>query len=67
MRALQPFALDGQVAIVTGAGAGIGRAISELFAQAGAAVVVGVALHVLLSHLPGIVANLLTRFKVTTT
>jgi 7-alpha-hydroxysteroid dehydrogenase len=40
MRALQPFALDGQVAIVTGAGAGIGRAISELFAQAGAAVVV---------------------------
>jgi len=34
------FALKGQVAIVTGAAAGIGRGISSLFARAGAAVVV---------------------------
>ncbi len=34
------FMLEGQVALVTGAAAGIGRAIAKLFAEAGAAVVV---------------------------
>ncbi|NBC11188.1 MAG: SDR family NAD(P)-dependent oxidoreductase [Planctomycetes bacterium] len=34
------FKLDGQTALVTGAGAGIGRGIAGMFASAGAAVVV---------------------------
>lgn len=40
MSVLDAFKLEGQVAIVTGGGAGIGRGIAELFAQAGAAIVV---------------------------
>ena len=41
MSVLNAFRMDGQVAIVTGAGAGNGKAIARIFAGAGAAVVVG--------------------------
>lgn len=40
MNVLDRFSMQGQVAIVTGAAAGIGRGIAETFAGAGAAVVV---------------------------
>lgn len=38
---LAPFSLEGQAAIVTGAGSGIGKATARLFASAGARVVLG--------------------------
>lgn len=40
MSILDKFSLEGQVAIITGSGAGIGKGIAELFAGAGAKVVV---------------------------
>jgi 7-alpha-hydroxysteroid dehydrogenase len=40
MSILDAFRLEDQVAVVTGAGAGIGRAVAELFSKAGAKVVV---------------------------
>ena len=41
-------------------------AAHEARAQAGAAVIFGVALHIIVSHVPAVLANLLTRFKVVT-
>lgn len=40
MSVIEKFRMDGQVAIVTGAAAGIGKGIAEVFADAGCAVVV---------------------------
>ena len=41
MGILDLFRLDGKVAIITGAGRGIGAACAKAFAEAGASVVVG--------------------------
>ncbi len=41
MTGRQPFRLDGRVAVITGAASGIGRATAEMYARAGADLVLG--------------------------